>query len=285
MQYTKTLLGACLLLLCLTLSQATGTTVVSTNYTIVNTYNRTGNINLYYTEGLAFYNSTTLIESAGIYGKSSIHYVSFPDMNVTTNTNLSSTYFAEGTTSLEVNGVEYIYQMTWKEMKVFVYKASDLSLYKTLVFPSTIAQGWGLTKGTYVYNGKTMTVFYISNGSSNIYIVDPSTFTVLKTVAVKKLNGAAITQLNELEMVNGMIWANIYMTTQVAIIDPASGYVSTIVDFSKLQTLAKTQASSMGLTIGSGDVLNGIAYDTTNNVLVVTGKRWPLMWQIKVNGV
>jgi len=282
MNHTKTLFGACVLLLCLTISNAV-TTKTTTDFTIVNTYTRTGT--QYYTEGLAFLDSNTLIESAGIYGKSSINLISFPSMKVTKTNALSKTYFAEGCVSLTVSGVTYIYQMTWKEKKVFVYKASDLSLYKTLAFPTTIGEGWGLTKGSYTASGKTIEAFYISNGSSNLYIVNPSTFKVLKTVVVKKRSGTKITQLNELEMINGKVWANIYMTTQVAIIDPSTGYVDTIVDFAKLQTLAKTKASSMGLKIGSGDVLNGIAYDANTGKIVVSGKRWPLVWQVKVNGI
>lgn len=279
---TKILLIASLFLLN-TLTTYAISTITTTDFTIVNTYTRTGT--QYYTEGLAFLDSNTLIESAGIYGKSKIQLIKFPSMTVFKSTSLSSTYFAEGCVALNVSGVTYIYQMTWKEKKVFVWKASDLSLYKTIAFPSTIGEGWGLTKGSYTYSGKTIKAFYISNGSSNLYIVDPSTFKILKTVAVKKRNGYAITQLNELEMINGKVWANIYMTTKVAIIDPSTGYVDTIVDFAKLQTLAKTKASSMGLTIKSGDVLNGIAYDANNNRIIVTGKRWPLMWQVKVNGI
>lgn len=283
MKHTKIVLIASLLLLS-ALSSYAATTKVTTDFTIVNTYTRPGTTQ-YYTEGLAFLNPTTLIESAGLYGKSTINLVSFPSMKVTKTAKLGTTYFAEGTVSLDVNGVSYIYQMTWKEKKVFVYKASDLSLYKTLTFPSTISEGWGLTKGSYTSNGKTITAFYISSGSSNIYVVDPSTMKVLKTIPVKKLNGAAITQLNELEMINGKIWANIYMTTQVAIIDASTGSVATIVDFAKLQTLAKAKAKTLGLAIKNGDVLNGIAYDSTNNRIIVSGKRWPLVWQVKVNGI
>jgi len=282
MKHTKILLIASLFLLSTLTTYATST-ITTTDFTIVNTYTRTGT--QYYTEGLAFLDSNTLIESAGIYGQSKIHLLKFPSLTVSESHSLSSTYFAEGCVALTVSGVTYIYQMTWKEKKVFVWKASDLSLYKTLAFPSIIGEGWGLTKGSYTSSGRTIEAFYISNGSSNLYIVDPSTFKILKTVAVKKLNGAAITELNELEMINGKVWANIYMTTQVAIIDPSTGYVNTIVDFAKLQTLAKIKASSMGLTIKSGDVLNGIAYDATNNRIIVTGKRWPLMWQVKVNGI
>jgi len=259
------------------------TTKTTTDFTIVNTYTRTGT--QYYTEGLAFLDSNTLIESAGLYGKSTIQLIKFPSMTISKQTKLGTSYFSEGCVPLVVNGVTYIHQMTWKEGKVFVYKASDLTLYKTITFPSTIKEGWGLTKGSYTSNGKTITAFYVSNGSNTIYIVDPSNWKVLHTFTVKKRNNAKITQLNELEMINGKIWANIYMTTQVAIIDPSTGYVDTIVDFAKLQTLAKTKASSMGLKIGSGDVLNGIAYDSTNNRIIVSGKRWPLMWQVKVNGI
>jgi len=283
MQQTKKILGACLLLLCLTIFQAASTTQVTTDFTIVNTYTRTGI--QYYTQGLDFLNSNTLVESAGTYGKSSIQLVSFPSMKVTKLTRLSKTYFAEGCQVFNVSGKPRIFQLTWKEKKVFVWTASDLSLYKTITFPSTIGEGWGLTLGTYKSGSKTINAFYVSNGSSNLYIVDPSTFKILKTVSVKKRNGSKITRLNELEMINGKIWANIYLTTQVAIIDPSTGYVDTIVDFAKLQTLAKAKAKSMGLTINSGDVLNGIAYDEKTERIIVTGKRWPLMWQVKVNGI
>jgi len=280
----QALLGLSVLLLCITVSQAASSTKTTKDFTIVNTFVRKGT--QYYTQGLQFLDKDTLIESTGLYGESRIQQVKLSTMAVLKTKALSSSTFGEGCQLHTVNGQQNIFQLTWKEKKVYVWKASDLSTVKTITMPSTIKEGWGITKGTYKTSaGKTAEAFYLSDGSSNLYIVDLTTFKVLKTISVKKYTGSKVALLNELEWVEGKIWANIYNTNTIAVIDPATGYVDTIVDLTQLNTIVKKKATEMGLAIKSGYVLNGIAYDSTNKRLIVTGKKWPLMWEIKVNGV
>jgi glutamine cyclotransferase len=272
------ILGLGLILLSLASIQAQTTRTVS-DFTIVNSFTRKTQ---YYTQGLQFLNKDTLVESTGLYKQSKIQHVSLSTQTVLKTKSIGSTYFGEGCQLHNVSGVQRIYQLTWKERKVLVWKASDLSLIKTITIPTAIKEGWGITKGAYT---SSINAFYVSDGSSNLYVVDLSTWKVLKTVSVKKRSGTRISMLNELEWVNGKIWANIYMTNTIAIIDPVTGYVDTIVDLTRLHTLAKAKAQEMGITLSSGYVLNGIAYDSANDRLIVTGKRWPLMWEIKVNGI
>jgi len=247
------------------------------DFTIVNTYIRRGA--QYYTEGLIWKDSNTLVESAGQYGESELHLVSFPGMVVTKKTPLANKYFAEGIVMYTQNGVSRIYQLTWKERAFLVYNADTLKLVQTKTMPSSIKEGWGLTKST--VNGKL--VFWASDGTGNIHQIDPVTLRTIKSISCKKRDGTRLNRLNELEYVNGKIWANIFPTTNVAVIDPSTGYADYIIDFSRLATLAKNQARAQGLKIVSGDVLNGMAYDSTNDRLIVTGKMWPVMWEIKVD--
>jgi len=277
------LFGLGLIFFCLALTQAQ-TTKTTTDFTILKTYTRKGT--QHYTQGLQFLDKDTLIESTGLYGESKIQHVKLSTMTVVKTKAIGSKYFGEGCQLHTVSGQNRIYQLTWKEKKVLVWKASDLTKVTEITMPTAIKEGWGITKGTYkTSTGKIAEAFYLSDGSSNLYIVDLTTFKVLKTVSVKKYTGSKVALLNELEWVNGKVWANIYNTNTIAIIDPATGYVDTIVDLTQLNTIVKKKATEMGLAIKSGYVLNGIAYDSTNKRLIVTGKKWPLMWEIKVNGV
>lgn len=166
---------------------------------------------------------------------------------------IGSQYFGEGLTLFN----NHLYQLTWKENVAFQYDLASLQLIQTFSNPH---EGWGLTNnGTHIL---------MSTGSANIYFVDPETFTVVNIIRV--LNGGnPVTYLNELEFINGKIWANIWLTKRVAIINPNNGNVDAIVDFSSIRP-------------PSGNEMNGIAYDAEGDRIFVTGKNWPTMYHIEL---
>jgi glutamine cyclotransferase len=226
-------------------------------YEILNTYPHDMEA---YTQGLEFHNGI-LYESTGQYNRSSVRKTDAKTGKVLQKVDLDGKYFGEGLTIL--NGK--MYQLTWRELTGFVYNPETLEKEKEFKFFKNI-EGWGLTN-----DGKNL---YLSDGTETIYIVNPETFEELDHLKVYTANNK-IQAVNEMEWVNGKIFANIYTRDAIAIIDPKSGAVEGVLDLSALRKLV-TQHAKL-------DVLNGIAYNPTTKTLFVTGKNWDKMFEIKIN--
>ena len=214
-----------------------------------------------FTQGLAFYNSTTLYESCGQYGQSSVRIVDLASGTVKAETSIDRRYFAEGLTVLG----DLVYVLTWQEHAVLVYSL-DLQLQRTLPLDTI---GWGLT-----HNGSALIV---SDGSATLYYRDPSTMALLRTMTVVKAASAGAPpqpqrNLNELEYVDGHVLANVWMSPEVLVIDAVTGVVSSSMDGS-------AQMSAAG-----GDnwdkVMNGIAWKEREQHLYVTGKYWSKLFEV-----
>ncbi len=210
-----------------------------------------------FTQGL-FYDDGHLFEGTGQETGSSLREVELETGNVLRQHNLESPLFGEGITLYG----DLIYQVTWENKVGFVYDKSTFSMIRK-IFYST--QGWGLTT---IDNRIIM-----SDGSNILYFFEPEMFTVTSTIQVYD-NEKKVDQLNELEYINGEIWANIWQTDLIARIDPVSGKVNSFVDLKGI--LPESDKNS------ETDVLNGIAWDKTGKRIFVTGKRWPKLFEIKV---
>lgn len=232
-------------------------TPANLNYSIVKIYPHDTS---FYTQGLIWHNNT-LYEGTGLYGPSRLMKVELTTGKFNQKINLASKYFGEGITIFN----DKIYQLTWQENKVFVY---DLKTFKKIKEFDWSMEGWGIT-----HNGKQLIV---STGSSNIYFVNPETFAIEKTLGVYDNNGY-LDSINELEFVNGSIYANIYNRDWIAKINPETGIVEGRIDLTGV--LQKTNQPITELT----EVLNGIAYNAATNSFYITGKRWPALYEIKLN--
>ncbi len=210
-----------------------------------------------FTQGLIFHEGA-FYESTGLQGKSSLRRVEIETGKVLKKTDVPADYFAEGMTIFQGK----IYQLTWFSQKGFVY---DLGTFEKEKEFSYYGEGWGLTN-----DEKNL---ILSDGTNKIRFVDPFNFEVLKTISVSE-NGQAITSINELEYIKGMIFANIWQTERIIVIDPSNGNVTASID---LTGLLKPEDRSSQV-----DVLNGIAYDATKDRLFVTGKLWPKIFEIKL---
>jgi len=172
----------------------------------------------------------------------------------------SATLFGEGITIFKNN----LYQLTWTSNKVFVYDKNDITKsIKTLAWPY---EGWGITHDS--------AHLYVSDGTANIHMVDPETFRVLNTFSVRDEYGP-VDNLNELEFVNGFIFANVYTKNTIVQIDPISGNV-----IGRLQLDNLLQPND--IIPERTDVLNGIAYDSASNTFIITGKRWPAYFELRL---
>jgi glutaminyl-peptide cyclotransferase len=216
-----------------------------------------------FTEGLVLDGQGRLVESEGRYNGSAIVLWDPHSGKVLRRTPLEPRYFGEGATIVG----NHIVQLTWRENTGFVY---DFDLKQTGSFKFT-GDGWGLT-----YDGKRLIQ---SDGSANLYFLDPQTYQALDPRYVKVHDGdRLIDQLNELEYVDGKVYANVWHSNLIAVIDLASGTVRNWIDLSALAQSFPKPAN----WDPDDDVLNGIAYDPRNGHFYVTGKCWPKLFEIAV---
>ena len=167
-------------------------------------------------------------------------------------------YFGEGLALLGGKA----YQLTWMNQKGFVY---DVQSFGDLPSFAYAGQGWGLTT-----DGHSL---IMSNGSNRITFYNPNTMAIERSIDVFE-NGRGLTMLNELEYINGEIFANVWLTDRIVRIDPANGTLKSWIDMSGLLTPAER--------LSTDNVLNGIAFDAATGRIFVTGKRWPKLFEIKI---
>jgi glutamine cyclotransferase len=213
-----------------------------------------------YTQGLELFNGK-MYESTGDYVNSSIRITNFKNGSVEKKHLMGTDkIFGEGITIMN----NKIYQLTWQSNIVYVYDINNIEKpIQTFNWPY---EGWGITHDN--------NQLYVSDGTANIYIVDPARFKIKSTISVKD-NEGAVAQLNELEYVNGFLFANIYQTEIIVKINPENGK---IIERAYLPNLLKDDEKSERT-----DVLNGIAYDSISKNFFITGQRWPKMFEVKFN--
>jgi glutamine cyclotransferase len=176
---------------------------------------------------------------------------------ITKKVGLDASHFGEGITILN----DTLYQLTWKNQKCLLYSVQDLSvLSKEFKYNG---EGWGLCN-----DGKYL---IMSNGTDQLVFRNPRTFEIVKTIEATTHEGS-ISQLNELEYIDGKIYANIYMQDLIAVINPATGAVEAIIQANEISSKYR----------GKGEVLNGIAYNSKANELVITGKYWNKLLAVKI---
>lgn len=221
-------------------------------YQIVNTYPHDINS---FTQGL-IYHEGFLFEGTGKKGQSSLSKINVEDGEVLMSTPLSRRYFGEG---VEVAG-DKIFQLTWQSNIVFVY---DKNTLESIGSHYNATEGWGLA-----YDGEHL---ILSDGTPTLQFMDAENFSLQRKVTVT-LNGNPINYLNELEFINGEVWANVWQTDFIVRIDPESGVVNSVIDLAGL---------SEKTSLGSNEaVLNGIAWDASQERLFVTGKHWANLFEI-----
>lgn len=210
-----------------------------------------------YTQGLIFADGV-MWEGTGQHGESVLQRIDLASGRAEVVARLPRTEFGEGIALLDGK----IYQLTWQSNKAYVYDAATGEKLREFRYAG---EGWGLTT-----DGKKL---YLSDGSANIHTLDPATFRREGHVTVT-FKGEPVQLLNELEWIDGRIWANVYTTDQIAVIDPATGVVEGVVDLTGLLPQEERTPST--------DVLNGIACDRATGRIFVTGKNWPKLFEIEI---
>ncbi len=229
-------------------------------YKIINTYPHDKNA---YTQGLVYYKGF-LYEGTGRRGKSSIRKVALKTGEVLQKYNLDDAYFGEGITIFN----NKLYQLTWQAGKGFVYNLETFKKEKEFKYTKSL-EGWGLTN-----DGKRLIK---TDGTERIWFLNPETL-VEEYYIEAYTNKQKVEKLNELEYINGKIYANIWQKNSILIVDPKTGKVEGVVNLNSLK--AKIQQEQ---TLNDPDeVLNGIAYDKENNRIFVTGKHWNKLYEIEI---
>ena len=235
-------------------SDTTGARVVSYSYRVIRSYPHDRSA---WTQGLVF-SDGILLESTGLYGRSSLRKVRLETGEVAELKSLSAEYFGEG---IALFGHRII-QLTWQSRVGLVYDAANLELLDSFVYPT---EGWGLA-----HDGERL---IMSDGSATLRFLDPTTFQPIGHLNVRDEKGP-VTRLNELEYIRGWVYANVWQTDLIVMISPKTGQVVGRANLAGLLT-----REDLGQDV---DVLNGIAYDPGADRLFVTGKLWPKVFEIEL---
>lgn len=210
-----------------------------------------------FTQGLVFLDGK-MIESTGQVGRSSLRNVEIQTGRILKKIDVPPPYFAEGITLLD----NKIYQLTWEQQLGFIYDAQSFEKLGEFKYDG---EGWGLTT-----DGRSL---ILSDGSNRIRFIDPDSFQVTKTIAVMDAK-VPVSDLNELEFVNGEIYANIWHDDRIAVVNPQTGRVTAWIDLAGLLQPGDVEDPEA--------VLNGIAYDQSTERFFVTGKLWPKLFELKI---
>jgi glutamine cyclotransferase len=246
-----------LLLLCVTMLILASNSPVNTEpvlytYNVVAAYPHDETA---FTQGLVLEDGV-LYEGTGLYGYSILRRVELETGNTLQIYALPSQFFGEGITIFD----DKIIQLTWKSHRGFVYDKYSFELMQEFDYPT---EGWGIT-----YDGSRL---IMSDGTATLYFLDPQTFTQIGQIEVHDKDAEPVTMLNELEYIQGKVYANIWMEEKIAIINPQTGLVTGWINLEGIQDLENLDA---------GSVLNGIAYDEADDRLFITGKMWPQLFEI-----
>lgn len=228
----------------------------SIGYSILKTYQHDTSS---FTQGLIIYDGE-LYEGTGEYGHSNLMKVDLNTGKIQKKVSLDAKYFGEGITILR----DTIYQLTWQEKVVFAYTLKDFKRIKEFKIDT---EGWGITT-----NGQDLIV---SDGTSNLYYYNPATFQLLRTQSITE-GGSLAYNLNELEYIDGYIYANQWQQPYILKIDPGSGNITGKIDVTNIWNRVKAKDPS-------ADVPNGIAYDTATKKTFITGKKWPELYEIELS--
>ena len=210
-----------------------------------------------FTQGL-IYEDGVLYEGTGMRGQSSLRRVELETGEVSQIRRLPDQYFGEGIAIWD----NKIVQLTWQARTGFVYDKETFDLIETFSYPT---EGWGITHDS--------EKLIMSDGSDTLFFWDPETLQEIGSIEVRA-QGAPVVDLNELEYMNGLVFANVWQTERIAVIDPETGRVVAWLDLAGI--LSENERT------GREDVLNGIAYDAENDRLFVTGKYWPKLFEIEL---
>lgn len=230
--------------------------VAAARYEVVNVYPHDRQA---WTQGLAF-SRGVLHESTGLYGRSSVRRVDLASGRVLRQRRLPDHIFAEGLAF--VDGRAFL--LTWREERALVLHPRTFARLGRFTYRG---EGWGLTT-----DGRRLVM---SDGSSTITFRHPDTFAVLRSINVTH-KGTPVTRLNELEWINGLIWANVWLEPVIVVIDPGSGRVVQRIDFGALLERERR--------LGEPSEMNGIAYLASAGRIFVTGKRWRNLYEIRLAG-
>lgn len=207
-------------------------------------------------QGLVWYDGG-FYESTGLYGQSSLRRVAFPSGDVQKKVDVPREHFGEG---LALVG-DRLLQLTWRSKRGFIYDRESFSLLGDFPYET---EGWGLT-----FDGTSL---ILSDGSATLTFLDPNTYQPTRTLDVT-MSGRRVRLLNELEYIDGEVWANVWQTDVIVRINPESGQVVGVLDMTTLYPADQHPDRD--------DVLNGIAYDPDTGRIFVGGKRWPLIFEIR----
>src|SRR3990167_3724030 len=261
----------------------------NSEFTLLKTFVRKAD--LAYTQGLSYLeDKKILLESSGYWGETAMRYLELDQNNglvLTRNKfdKFTGMDFGEGSSLVSVNGQIKALLLTWTQRDVFIFNSDLTNKEQSYPLNSKISEGWGMTNMKETSSAQPSKMVLISDGTDTLYECDAEKkLEVAKTHKITDINGIPVRQMNELEYVgNNLVWANIYQSNDIVLIDLIQKKVVKRLDLSTLQVQAtRLKGQLFGQYLTYDEVLNGIAYNPASDTLYITGKRWPAVFEIRV---
>lgn len=239
---------------------------------------------IFYVQGFKFLSeeSNTIVESAGRYGFSSLHLLNLDSMTVEKKNTLDSSLFGEGCDWVinRVTQKKEVHQMTYRERTVFVYD-QDLKPIRQEVLPQEMKEGWGIKRFS---DSKGEEYFYTTDGSDRLFIVDPVNWKVISSTQVLDTSNQPVYMLNEMEMIGGYLYINLYLSYYIAKVNPNNNFrAEHLLDFKPLSEEVSKTPYYRNNRMNYSHCFNGIAYNSLTKKCYVTGKDWPMVYEVKLN--
>ncbi|KAL4506476.1 hypothetical protein ABPG72_000047 [Tetrahymena utriculariae] len=230
---------------------------------------------LFFVEGFAFISNNLILESTGLENQTEIHLIDLDDMSIKNSYTFDPEIFGEGSAMIKDSktGKNVVFMMTYKNNIVYKMDENLTEILEQYPLPSEMQEGWGMHK-------LSDDTIIATDGSSRLFHINPENFTVKQVVRVTDSQGYPVVNLNELEIIDGKVYCNIFTSKKIVVFDPFTGKVQQTLDFTPLVQFLESEDGYRQYA-SYNNVLNGIAYNPETKQTLITGKNWPYIYEVK----
>ncbi|KAL4460000.1 hypothetical protein ABPG74_003526 [Tetrahymena malaccensis] len=230
---------------------------------------------LFFVEGFTFISKNLILESTGLENQTEIHFIDLDDMSIKNSYTFDSEIFGEGSAMIKdrKTGKNVVFMMTYQNRIVYKMDEDLTQILERYPLPKEMQEGWGMHK-------LSDDTIIATDGTSRLFHIDPENFTVKKIVEVTNSEGYSQNQLNELEIIDGKVYCNIFISKKIVVFDPQTGKIESTLDFAPLVKFLESE-DGYRQYVGYNNVLNGIAYNQETKQTLITGKNWPYIYEVK----
>ncbi|EAR90988.1 glutamine cyclotransferase (macronuclear) [Tetrahymena thermophila SB210] len=231
---------------------------------------------LFFVEGFAFISKNLILESTGLENQTEIHLIDLDDMSIKNSYTFDPEIFGEGSAMIKDSqtGKNVVFMMTYKNNIVYKMDENLTEILQEYPLPPEMREGWGMHK-------LSEDTIIATDGTNRLFHINPENFTVKQIVKVTDSQGYSQDNLNELEIIDGKVYCNIFMSKKIVVFDPYTGKIESTLNFSPLVQFLESE-DGYRQYVGYNNVLNGIAYNPETKQTLITGKNWPYIYEVKL---